>query len=218
MTNTRLFKVYAIQFRDRNYVISLLASFVLLLAGFVINALAGTFATSRASNHVADIILSNLPVINVDDFFVYGPIIFWAVLSVYCLLDPKKIPFWLKSTALFIVIRSVFMVMTHIGPFPDRINLDAFSLFSNINFYIFNSGADLFFSGHTGLPFLSALIFWDNFRLRLFCLFSAVFFGIIVLLGHLHYTIDVISAFFITYTIYHIAIRLFPVDLQRFNS
>ncbi|MFA6554042.1 MAG: phosphatase PAP2-related protein [Candidatus Paceibacterota bacterium] len=218
MEKRTLVQEYLTHFRDKEYVTSLIIAFLLLFGSLMINISAGTFATNKASNFVNDIILSNIPVVNVDELFIYAPIIFWVILCIYCALNPKKLPFWLKSIALFTVVRSVFMSLTHIGPFPDRIDMDSFNLFKNLDFYIFSSGGDLFFSGHTGLPFLSALIFWDNFRLRVFCIISSVFFGIIVLLGHLHYSIDVLSAFFITYAIYHIALQLFPADKKRFSS
>jgi membrane-associated phospholipid phosphatase len=69
----------------------------------------------------------------------------------------------------------------------------------------FIGGNDLFFSGHTGAPFLLALIFWRIPPLRYLFLAWSLFFAVIVLLGHLHYTIDVLSAFFITYTIFHMS-------------
>ena len=50
--------------------------------------------------------------------------------------------------------------------------------------------------------------------LRYLFLAWSVFFGIVVLLGHLHYTIDVLSAFFITYGIVDIAKWLFPTPLR----
>ncbi|MEI8091030.1 MAG: phosphatase PAP2-related protein [bacterium] len=75
-----------------------------------------------------------------------------------------------------------------------------------------NFGADLFFSGHTGLPFLFALIFWNNKWMRYLFVLTAIYFGAIVLLGHLHYSIDVLSAFFITYTIRHINEFLWKKD------
>jgi hypothetical protein len=37
------------------------------------------------------------------------------------LYEPKRIPFVLKSLALFIITRSTFVLLTHIGPFPDQI-------------------------------------------------------------------------------------------------
>ena len=80
---------------------------------------------------------------------------------------------------------------------------------------IFN-GNDLFFSGHTGLPFLLALIFWENKKLRFLFLGFSVLFAVVVLLGHLHYSIDVFAAYFITYTIFHICKFLFKKDWQLF--
>jgi hypothetical protein len=37
------------------------------------------------------------------------------------------------------------------------------------------------------------------------------------LLAHLHYSIDVFAAFFITYSIYHIGIKLFKKDFDFFT-
>jgi hypothetical protein len=43
-------------------------------------------------------------------------------------------------------------------------------------------------------------------------------FGVVVLLGHLHYSIDVLSAFFISYGIYRIAEIIFHKDKMLWNS
>ena len=77
-------------------------------------------------------------------------------------------------------------------------------------------GADQFFSAHTGMPFLGALVFWHEKYIRYTFLAAAAFFAVTVLLGHIHYTIDVAAAFFITYAIYHIALWLFPKDHAMF--
>ena len=67
------------------------------------------------------------------------------------------------------------------------------------------------------MPLLGALAFWGvDTRLKWFYLLCSVFFAAIVLLGHIHYTIDVFSAFFITYGIYHIALWLFPRERALF--
>ncbi len=205
---------YKVLFKNKHFLNSLALGAIFLPISIVINMFTSMYATDRATAPVGDIILSNIPVFQVDHIFIYGPIIFWTVMGLYALSKPEKIPFWLKAICLFVITRSIFISLTHIGPFPDAVIVDAPSIFSRLNLFIFNSGGDLFFSAHTGLPFLNALVFWENRRVRIFCILSAIFFGVIVLLGHLHYSIDVLSAFFITFTIHHIATRVFSNDLK----
>lgn len=183
---------------------------VLFVFSLVVNYYAGIFATEAASNAVADIILSNTRAVDVHLIFIYGPILLWAFVSVICLKHPNRIPFVIKNIAIFVLIRSVFISLTHIGPFPTDIYVES----DITKMFIF--GGDLFFSGHTGLPFLMALVFWKYVNYRMLFIASAILFGVVVLLGHLHYTIDVLSAFFITYTIFHIVKFLFPKDYVLF--
>lgn len=199
---------------SKRYVISILDSLIFLSLSLIANFYAGKFATFRAGNSVQDIILSNIPVYDVHDIFIYGPVVMWAVLAIYCINKPHKLPFILKSIAIFILIRSTFVSLTHIGPFPDAL---AMGIDSPDWIRLFTFGGDLFFSAHTGLPFLLALIFWKEKALRILFIATSVFFGVIVLMGHLHYSIDVLSAFFITYTIYNISKWLFKNDFAMFE-
>ena len=197
---------------NKNFLLSSGIAVLFLILSLVVNFYAGTYATLRASNAVTDIVLSNIRVYDVDGIFVYGAIILWIFIASLCVFEPKRIPFVFKSTALFVLIRSIFISLTHIGPFPSQLVIDS-------NFLAkFTPGGDLFFSAHVGLPFLLALIFWENIRLRVFFVASSLFFGAIVLMGHLHYSIDVLAAFFITYTIYHMACAFFPKDKKIFAS
>ncbi|TSA44914.1 hypothetical protein D4R51_02885 [bacterium] len=195
--------------RNRKFLFSIGVGFLFLAASIVMSFFAIIYATERASGPVTDIILSNIPVVDVDGIFVYGPVIFWIFVVGYLIFEPKEIPFTIKSIALFTVIRSIFISLTHIGPFPSHIQVTATGLLG-----AFTSGNDLFFSGHTGLPFLLALIFWENKYLRWLFIASSLFFGVIVLIAHLHYSIDVFAAFFITYTIYRVAGVLFKKDRE----
>ena len=88
-----------------------------------------------------------------------------------------------------------------------QIAIDSNSIINKVSF-----GSDLFFSGHTGLPFLLALIWWRELPFRLVFLSFSFFFAIVVLLGHMHYSIDVLGAFFITYTIFHLLEKFFKKD------
>lgn len=199
--------------KDREFLMSLGIAFLFLFISFVINFYAGLYATKSASNSVTDIVLSNIRVYDVDSIFTYGPIFFWIFIAIVLLLEPKRIPFTLKSIALFTIIRAVFISLTHIGPFPTQAVMEASRLMQKFAF-----GGDLFFSGHTGLPFLMALVFWKNKYLRWIFVLASIIFGAVVLMAHLHYSIDVLSAFFITYTIFHIALFLFKKDRALFLS
>jgi len=204
-------KKYFEHYRNKDFLISLFSAVVLLIISFIINFYAGTYATVSASNPVTDIILSNIRAYDMSWIFVYGAMSFCLFIVALCLFHPKTLPFTFKSIALFVVIRSVFISLTHLGPFPGSILVSSSNIFQKFSF-----AGDLFFSGHTGLPFLMALIFWQNKFLRYVFLVVSLLFGVIVLLGHYHYSIDVLSAFFITYTIFHIALFLFKKDRKAF--
>ncbi|MFH1246191.1 MAG: phosphatase PAP2-related protein [Candidatus Liptonbacteria bacterium] len=199
--------IFQIHKADRGFISSLLVSLVILFVALVINYYAGTYATEVASNPVTDIILSNTPVLDVDGIFVYGAIVLWVGIIIVLMSDIKLAPFTIKSTALFVFVRAIFITLTHIAPFPESINLVSNFILNKLTF-----GADLFFSGHTGLPFLMALIYWEHRTARAVFLGASIIFGVSAVLGHLHYSIDVLAAYFITYTIFHIAERLFSDD------
>lgn len=209
----RIKKSYHAHFTNRQFVVSVVASFAILVASLFVSFYASVYATAVASNPVTDIVLSNIRVFDVDWFFIYGILVFWIVAAILLLNEPRRLPFALKSIATFTLVRSVFITLTHIAVFPTH---DVIPTTGFMSYFI--SSDDLFFSGHTGLPFLLALVFWDEKILRNFFIVSSAFFAVVVLLGHYHYTIDVAAAFFITYTIYKIAEKLFPADRHLFKN
>lgn len=193
------------------YYASLLESIILFIGSVYMTHYASLYAENVASGSVNDIILSNTRVYNFEFFFVYIAIVLGLFVIALCLRFRKTAPFLIKTVSLFIIIRSVFVSLTHIGPFPLKLELQS----GMLNFI--TSGNDLFFSGHTGLPFLIALIFWDHLYIRVLFLVASVVLGTTALLAHLHYSIDVFAAFFITYSIYHIAMKLFKKDFDFFT-
>jgi len=181
----------------------------LLMVSLLANYFANVYTANHVSNYVSDIVLDNLPVVNLDFIFIQGAMLAIAFVILLLLKGPEKIPFTIKSIALFVLIRSAFIMMTHTALPSDHIWLDPTSSFRYIT-----EGNDMFFSSHTGLPFLMALIFWPNKKLRITFFILSGLFALTVLLAHLHYSIDVFAAFFITYSIFHIAQRLFPKDYE----
>ncbi len=180
---------------------------ILLVGSLVVNYLAGTYASVHAGHAVRDILLDRMPTLPVDIIFIDGALLFWAFVLAVLVSVPRAIPFVLKTLALFILIRSFFVILTHVGPPADPAALDRGRIMGDLTF-----GGDLFFSGHTGFPFLLALTFWENRILRQLFLASSVVFALAVLFGHLHYSIDVFAAFFITDSIFRISQRMFPHD------
>jgi membrane-associated phospholipid phosphatase len=193
------------------YYASLLEAVLIFIVSVFVTHFASKYANVRASNYVEDIILSNTPVFDFEFIFVQGAIMLILFVGALCVRFKEMAPFTLKAVSLFVLVRAIFVSLTHIGPYPLKLQLES----GMLNFI--TSGNDLFFSGHTGLPFLIALIFWEHRYIRYFFLIASVVFGIIVLLSHLHYSIDVFAAFFITYSIYHIAIKLFRRDYEFFT-
>ena len=198
---------------DRHFRFSMPISIALFVLALFVNFAAIQYATERASNPVDDIILSNTPVFEIDGLFVYGTLVYVLFALALVLVRPNRIPFALHALTLFFLIRAVFTSLTHIGLFEASYTSDFGATITRAFF-----GADSFFSGHTGMPFLGALAFWHQKNLRYIFLAGTLYFAAIVLLGHLHYSIDVLAAPFITYGIYHIALWLFPKERALFLS
>src|SRR6476469_9260967 len=156
--------------------------------------------------------LSRVGPYNLRFLFVYGTFTAFVITMGLLAWRPNRVPFALTAVALFLLVRAVFVALTHMAPSP--IDPQKAAPFFNSIFY----GSDLFFSGHTGLPFLAALAFWHIPPWRMFYLASTLFFGVIVLLGHYHYSIDVLAALFITHGVFQIACWLFRSDYILFRS
>src|SRR5258707_1043216 len=106
-----LLQKYRYHFTDRQFVFSICIAFALLFGSLVVNFYAGTYAARQASNAVTDIILSNIRTFDLDAVFVYGSLVLVAFITVLGLSEPKQIPFILKSISLFVLIRSLFIIL-----------------------------------------------------------------------------------------------------------
>ena len=198
---------------QRAFYIQSATGFFILVISLFFNNYASHYTAIHSGASVSDIILDNVRVLDVETIFVEGFIIYILFVVFLALHKPARVPFILKSSALFICIRAFFLILTHLGPPLQELVVHTANIIERT---VAGSDAGLFFSGHTGSPFLMALVFWHNMRLRITFLLTAIFFGGVVLVGHLHYSIDVFSAFFITYGIFHIAVRLFRKDYELF--
>ncbi|MDP2651709.1 MAG: phosphatase PAP2-related protein [bacterium] len=211
-------------FRDllkRDNVYSLVTALVLLGFSFVFEHFASVYAYAYSlrptSTYVGDILLDNLQVIDLNFLIVEGALISLTLGTLLIVFyRPRYVLFSLKALALFISTRALFMSLTHIGIYPDAIS-PGLGLFDGIYLYL-NFQTGFFFSGHTGLPFLMALIFWKRPLERKVFLSLSFIFAIAVLLAHIHYSIDVLAAPFMAYGLFHLAKHLYPHDYELIES
>jgi len=205
-------RLYHALFGSRAYLRSLCEGTAFFAASTIAIFAAVTYATVHASNYVTDFVLSRIGPYNLRFLFVYGTLTAFVITLGLLAWRPNRIPFALKAMALFLLVRAVFVSLTHMAPSP--IDPQKAVPFFNSIFY----GSDLFFSGHTGMPLLAALAFWHIPRWRIFYLALTAFFGSVVLLGHYHYSIDVLAALFITHGVFQVSCWLFARDYALFRS
>ncbi len=149
-----------------------------------------------------DIILDFLPVLHLQFF---STTVFLAVMLIYFLYPtiyrPEKAGWVFLHTGLLIVIRNITIALTHM-PLPDG----ALPLVTPFPFMGLTFSHDLLFSGHVAMPFLGYLLYRKE-KLGTFFLYTSGVMGAVVLFMHMHYSVDVWSAFFFAYGSFRIGER-----------
>lgn len=191
------------------WVITLSGVLGLFVLSYCLYTQLGWAADQRALPKGSDWLLRHLPVRNVL------PILSWGWLGLHLYLGgaaiayyPRRVPFLLFMLSLFIAIRSVFIFLSPIGAPAGMMDMSKLDfLFSRLmGTYTFSN--EFVFSGHTGIPFLFFL-FMESFWLKLLALCGSLLMGLCVLLSHNHYTVDVLGAYFVSYSIYILAENLY---------
>lgn len=145
---------------------------------------------------LSDLILDNLPVVEVSLVYDFFCLVVFAVVIVYVIhrQDYKRIPFILLMCGIFYIVRGVFIVLTPFGNPPEFNGSDP--LFNGFSKYELG----VYPSGHTGDVFLLLLLVNDKIYKSIlwFCLTVIV---ITLLLAHAHYSIDILSGFIFAYAI-----------------
>lgn len=201
---------------DHSFKVSFYAGVLLLTIAYIIDFLASLYKDSQTYISVGDLLLDHIPTINVEFLFTWGMLGLTLAIFVYpFLFKPELVPFTIKCYAILLYIRSFCILLTNVGP-PHGFYFDSYKMGQNIlDDMIFRN--DLFFSGHTAFPFLAFLVFRES-KMRWFFLAGSIIEGITVLLMHVHYSIDVVAAFFIAYGSYSICRKIFHSTNMRFST
>ena len=138
-----ILQLYRTLFGNRAYVRSVCEGAVFLSASSIAIFAAVTYAMVHASNYVTDFVLSRVGPFNVRFLFVYGTFTAFVITGGLLASRPNRLPFALKAIALFLLVRAVFVALTHMAPSP--IDPQKPAPFFNSIFY----GSDLFFSGQS---------------------------------------------------------------------
>lgn len=203
--------------KDKKFIKQCALYLLFLIVAVSASVLTRSYIDSFTGYIVPDLILDNIPYVDMSFIFFQMSFLFLLSLIIVGLMYPKSAPFTLAASALFFLIRSAFLIFTHLSA-PSTATYDYIQYEHHVREVLFSlrSGNDLFFSGHVGFPFLLALIFWNIRWLRVCFLASTAIAVVVVLVGHLHYSIDVLSAFFISFGIFEICKRLFKNEYELF--
>jgi len=176
----------------------IIMSLIIVAIAAFLDFFSGTYVSKTKGAYVPDLILDHIGPIDADFLYVYGYLAFCFTLFFYPLLfHIRTLHVVISQFSFLVMLRSVFIIFTHLQTPIDAVPFEFPWIFKGLSFQ-----NDMFFSGHTAIPFLGFLLFKGKIRYVFLC--GSIFLGIVVLVTHGHYSIDVFSAFFITYGCYKI--------------
>lgn len=178
-----------------------LSGAIAVAASFWLFSVMGRWHEALPLPRGVDPLLQSLPRWDADWLLSWAWIAFHPlVILAWGRTEPARLPWWLRMIAFWFAVRAVFVALNPVGP-PEGLSpiFEGGTLSFLRGRFIFDT--ELFFSGHTGAPFLYALLSRPGSRLRVFCLAFSALMAAGVLLTRNHFIIDVLGAYFMTYSI-----------------
>jgi membrane-associated phospholipid phosphatase len=189
-------------FADKIFKQKFLASFILLIVVLICLPFFFQFIEKRSGIILDDFILKNIQPVDVSIAIFF---IIWVV-SILMILRAVQKPaifiLLLTSFTLLTVSRIISIYFVVLNPPANLIVLK--DPLSNFFYGATFITKDLFYSGHTATMFLMFLCLEKKIE-KCVALTASFFVGILVLVQHVHYSVDVLVAPFITYLIYRFA-------------
>lgn len=174
----------------------------------------GWVADQRALPVGNDWLLRRLPLINTLPILSWG----WFGLHIYAAgaavaYGPRRIPFLIFLLTVYMIVRTAFVFLSPIGAPSGMVDMRLHdAIFSRIlGTWTFMN--EFVFSGHTSIPFLFFL-FFKTPGLKRLMLVGSIVMAVCVLLSRNHYTVDVLGAFFTSYSVYALARAMYKRGLE----
>ena len=205
---------------DVRLVARVAVSFVFRLACYGVMVWLALWAEARPAPTLPDAVLAHVPYVPWVD---RGNYMLWLagyvpVALALLFVDVERFIRYMWTAGGLAVLRGLCIVATGLGPVHGadvHAGMDAatrwrafLELATPFGFFDTSGGArvyltkDLFFSGHTATTLLLLLYVWKFPRLRWWMLAAHVLIVASVFFSHLHYTIDVIGAYAITFALF----------------
>ncbi len=204
---------------QKRMILLLAGSWGLRYVGFVIMTILAVWCEARPAPHLSDSILEEVPFVPwVSSWNYHFWILAWAPPTFWLIAKwPKRACRLLYVGGVLSVVRGLCIFATGLGPVRgEDINagMSAAARWEGISaianpFHACAENAafedltkDLFVSGHIATTFLVLLYVWPHKFARSWALIAHILVLVSVYLSHLHYTIDIIGAYAITFTLF----------------
>ena len=187
--------------RNRKFRLTTIAGTILFVC--ILAALPLFFATieQRQGQILNDWLLLHVPAADVS---VATFIIIWSMIALLMVRSIQTPSVFIVAFSSFILLFTLRMITITLFPLNPPVGLiplkDPLSNLFYVGTQVFIT-KDLFFSGHTSTQFLIFLCLHKK-RDKVLALASTITVGILVLVQHVHYSIDVIAAFVLTYFVF----------------
>ena len=187
------------------WICTLAGALFLFCLSYALYTKLGWVADQRALPIGNDWLLRRLPLVNTLPILSWG----WFALNLYAAgaavaYHPRRIPFLIFLLTVYMVVRTAFVFLSPIGAPSDMVDMRLHDVIFSRILGTWTFMNEFVFSGHTAIPFLFYLFFRTPGLKRLM-LAGSVVMAASVLLSRNHYTVDVLAAFFTSYSVYALA-------------
>ena len=196
----------------KQYVLIGLALLIILLTAFPYFF---NFIEAREGISINDVLLNSIPALNVSNW-VFTIIWSMALLTIIrSIQEPQIFLLFLWGFIVLSLSRMISIIALPLNP-PSRL-IELIDPISNSFYGSKFITKDLFYSGHTATQFLMFLCLQKRGD-KLVTFISTIAIGVLVLVQHVHYTIDVVAAPFFTYLVFIITKRIVQKPLEGFAN